>query len=301
MNLIKAIHQIFRYASRFNPRLYIVTSDKKVKHNVALAAIVKNETPYIREWIEYHRIIGVEKFYIYDNESNDNLKQCLNSYILSGIVSYLPFNGKAVQMKAYQHAIKHYQRECRYIGFLDIDEFIVLTNKFKLIDILRTCENSNPNFGGLAVQWCEYGSSGHKMKPDGLVIESFLYHRSIENIKEKDVNSHIKTICNPRKVYNYGSCHFPTYKRNFTSYTTDNEEVKGAFVSGQHYDKVRINHYFTKSYEEFQLKCLRGRADNGLFRDIEREFKDRDKNEIYDDGLLRYVNEIKSALKNTSC
>ena len=51
---------------------YRMKRDKTVpKYYLAVCAIAKNEGPYFREWIEWHRKQGVEKFYIYDNESND--------------------------------------------------------------------------------------------------------------------------------------------------------------------------------------------------------------------------------------
>ncbi|ELV04510.1 glycosyltransferase family 92 protein [Brachyspira hampsonii] len=58
------------------------------KDYISILATVKNEAPYIKEWIEYHRIIGAERFYIYDNESTDNLKEVLEPYIKEGIVIY---------------------------------------------------------------------------------------------------------------------------------------------------------------------------------------------------------------------
>ena len=38
-------------------------------HEIAIVAIAKNEGPYLREWIEYHRLVGIKRFYLYDNES----------------------------------------------------------------------------------------------------------------------------------------------------------------------------------------------------------------------------------------
>ena len=48
---------------------------KKYKYEVAICLIFKNEAAYLKEWIEYHRLLGVERFYFYDNESNDNTKE----------------------------------------------------------------------------------------------------------------------------------------------------------------------------------------------------------------------------------
>jgi len=42
-------------------------------YELAVCALVQNEAPYIAEWIAYHRLIGFEHFFIYDNHSNDDL------------------------------------------------------------------------------------------------------------------------------------------------------------------------------------------------------------------------------------
>ena len=47
---------------------------KQFKYFISVACIIKNEGPYLKEWIEYHKLIGVEHFYVYDNESSDDTK-----------------------------------------------------------------------------------------------------------------------------------------------------------------------------------------------------------------------------------
>lgn len=70
-------------------------SKENFEHEIAIVAIAKNEGPYIREWIEYHRLLGVTKFYFYDNESEDQTKEILKSYIQSNLVSYFLLEEKA--------------------------------------------------------------------------------------------------------------------------------------------------------------------------------------------------------------
>ena len=38
------------------------------KYYLSVCAIAKNEGPYFKEWIEWHRKQGVEKFYIYEGD-----------------------------------------------------------------------------------------------------------------------------------------------------------------------------------------------------------------------------------------
>ena len=92
---------------------------------LAICAIAKNEGPYFKEWIEWHRKMGVEKFYIYDNESTDNTREILQPYIDSGIVDYTYYPGYRKQIAAYDDCMTRHREDSRWIAFIDLDEFIV--------------------------------------------------------------------------------------------------------------------------------------------------------------------------------
>ena len=90
----------------------------ELKHNtqspevhLAVCAIAKNEGPYFTEWIEWHRRQGVERFYIYDNESTDGTQALLKPYIEQGIVVYQPWPGYRRQLAAYDHCLAHHRYE----------------------------------------------------------------------------------------------------------------------------------------------------------------------------------------------
>ena len=63
------------------------------EHHLAVCAIAKNEGPYFKEWVEWHLSQGVDKFYVYDNESTDGTKQILEPYIKQGIGEYIDWPG----------------------------------------------------------------------------------------------------------------------------------------------------------------------------------------------------------------
>ena len=90
---LKEIIKIIRF---FNIKRYINWKFREEKNNfenyLSLALMIKNESKYIQEWIEYHLLVGVDKFYIYDNESTDDLKNILKVYIDQGIVEYRLYN-----------------------------------------------------------------------------------------------------------------------------------------------------------------------------------------------------------------
>ena len=44
---------------------------------LSLCLICKDENDYLAEWLDYHILMGVERFYIYDNESQVSLRETL--------------------------------------------------------------------------------------------------------------------------------------------------------------------------------------------------------------------------------
>ena len=95
---------------------------------LAVAAIVKNEAPYLLEWIAHHRNIGVERFFIADNNSNDGTTELLRELALHKIVDHIPYPGKPgtpPQVPAYRSIIEEFGDCVDWIAFIDADEFIV--------------------------------------------------------------------------------------------------------------------------------------------------------------------------------
>ena len=41
----------------------------------------KNEAPYLREWIEFNHIVGVDHFFLYNNNSEDNYEEIIEPYV----------------------------------------------------------------------------------------------------------------------------------------------------------------------------------------------------------------------------
>lgn len=273
----------------------ILTKDKveqkKFSHELVIAAIVKNEGDYIEEWLGYHLLIGVDKFIIYDNDSTDNLKEILGSYIDKGIVDYVSYPGQLMQTKAYTDAINRYKDKTKYLGFIDIDEFIVVSNGQSLKELLHTHFDSFKHVGGLAIQWYNFGTSGHKSKPEGLVIENYI-KRGPSSFRPL-----IKTIGNPRMMECCVNPHFPIYKLGIYNKSETGKNVLGVHLYDSSPLNIHINHYFTKSEEECMAKFLRGRSDiNQKYRND--FFKVTNRNDILDDEMLVYANEVKEIMED---
>ncbi len=254
---------------------------------LTICAIAKNEGRYLQEWIEYHKMLGVEKFYIYDNESTDNTREVLQSYVDSGLVEYIFFPGKKMQLKAYSNCVKKHKHHTRYMSFLDIDEFIVPIKHKTIPDYME----SLGKFSGVQINWIVYGSSGAKKRTDGFVIERFRNH----SLPDENVNHHIKSIVNPRLVLRFFSAHRPVILGRYVD--ANGNRAKGSFWDRSPVtEQVRINHYAIKSYEEFLEKRSRGRARFDRIRGLD-YFDKFDKNDIKNDSIMdKYVIQLKKRI-----
>ncbi len=254
---------------------------------LAMCAIAKNEGRYLQEWIEFHNMLGVEKFYIYDNESEDNTREVLQPYIEKGIVEYTYFPGKKMQLKAYMDCTRKHKYDARYIAFVDIDEFIVPKKHDTIPDYL----NSMGNFSGIQINWIVYGSGGAKTRTNGFVIERFRDH----SLPDDPLNHHIKTIVNPRRILKFFSAHRPVIVGIYKN--SEGKRVTKSFwkrppVTNQ----IQVNHYAIKSYEEFLEKRSRGRARFSGIRGLG-YFEKFDKNEIKNVPIMeKYVEKLKKVI-----
>src|SRR6266498_1378549 len=83
---------------------------------LSIVSIMKNEAPYVREWISYYRLLGATRFYLYDNDSEDDAREVISDYIESGVVVYKRFPGKYRQNAAYTDAIQKYASQTRFMA-----------------------------------------------------------------------------------------------------------------------------------------------------------------------------------------
>ncbi|MBK1672474.1 hypothetical protein CKO35_04015 [Ectothiorhodospira shaposhnikovii] len=232
---------------------------------IAVAAIFKNELPYVLEWVAYYRCLGVDRIIIGDNVSDDGTSELLEALDLAGIIDRLHaprIGDTAPQAPCYRKIIEKYRDEMDLILFVDADEFLVATNTDNPIDQLRRLYSSTPDLGAVAINWRVFGSSGQHFQAPGLVLERF--YRCSEPGHEK--NCHIKTAVNPRKA---GRMNIHECELSKGRYYTPSGRVarfsNGASFSPFTHDvddsSMVINHYVIKSWQEnMTRKCNKGSA-----------------------------------------
>ena len=102
-----------------------------------------------------------------------------------------------------------------------------------------------------------FGPSGHRVRPSGLVTESYM--RPLESHRTRLV----KTIADPRLAAHAAGPHHFEYSHGL-AVDENHYPVRGPWTKSVSCSTLRINHYVTKSEEEFEAKRARPRADAGF-------------------------------------
>lgn len=207
---------------------------------VALVCIAKNEDNYIEEWVSYNLKLGFDQIFIYENDwvcKLDNEK--LTKIQISGIDK---------QREAYSDFIKDYSNHYTHAAFFDVDEYLVLKKHKTVKELLSEYKYCH----SLAINWVWFGDNGQKE----IVDNNYSYIKRFTK-RQKGVNEHVKCIVDLSKVKRM-DVHNPY---NLSSIDTNKKEFKGPFNPNGDDLIAQINHYYSRTPQEFKEKCDRGRAD----------------------------------------
>lgn len=232
---------------------------------VDICCIARREEMTIVDWVEYHRRLGINHIYIFDNNDVDDFSMnlLLKPYIDIGYVSlFTIFKGKqAKQIEAYNISIQEINKSglTNWTAFIDCDEYLVLNGKYKTFsDFFNEVEEKCPDIGVLYVNWICYTASKNILYEPRPVVERFT-----ERLNDLKVNNHVKSIVK-------GGCHagfyLPHNAKIIDGKKIYNMNFKEAdcspfqtFTEGQ---SLYINHYVTKSVQEYVYrKYGKGTAD----------------------------------------
>lgn len=218
---------------------------------LSLCLICKDENDYLPEWLDYHILMGVDRFYIYDNGSQVSLRETLKDYIERGWVVVVDITGRAMQLPAYDHCLQTFGGMTFWMGFIDTDEFLVPKKTFSLKELLQEYEQ----YGGLAVSSLFFGSNGHQARPVAGQISS--YTKCVhEAFKEYEF---VKSIVQPSQTLMPNSPHDFIFKEG--AFCVNEGYLR---VDGQRFpikiEKIQLNHYYCRSEYEIDLKVQRGRG-----------------------------------------
>lgn len=175
----------------FIPQLAVTTPATEnaapYHHKFSLVACARWEENEIVEWIEYHRAIGIDHFYIYSNDDTPvTLFKVLAPYIFmdTPIVTYRhwPFAGQQPQI--YFHFLENFLPETEWFCFLDIDEFMVFKNTDSIATFMSRFEKTHD---AVYLNWLLYGNNYLLERDKDSVL--FAYTR-----RSSSINHHTKVI-----------------------------------------------------------------------------------------------------------
>lgn len=269
------------------------------KYELAMCAIFRNEAPFLEEWIEFHLLMGVQHFYLYNNLSTDHYKKVLKPYLKKKQVTLIhwPFEYASlndwnnIQCTAYRDAIAKARHQARWLAILDMDEFIFPVEKENLLEFLKNYSR----FGGVCANWQMYGTSHvSKIPQDKLLIETLL----MKAPKDYSDNNHVKSIVQPLRVRECRSPHFCFYLEGYQQVNENKEHFQWARSPYVSIDKIRINHYWTRDEDYFYTSKISRRSD--WYGNVQRQINRLEAlNTHPDDGAIqRFVPQLRTRIFN---
>lgn len=262
--LIKSVLRNFIYKLKlFLYWIVVKLFCKKPKYNkkyaVSICAIFKNESDFLSEWINFHSMLGVEHFYLYNNNSTDGYMEVLKPFVESGVVTLVDWPYDQAQIRAYKDFYDRFREETQWVLFLDIDEFVCPKFENDILSWIKRYD-SQPV---ILVYWKMFGTSGlleHDYSK--FVIEQYtVAWPKLYNVGKCFVNTDYDISVFDASVHHctnvnltVGSVSFrlPAVDQFRKFYEFKISEVP-LLVDTNDYD-IQINHYWSKSWNIYDKK-----------------------------------------------
>jgi hypothetical protein len=164
----------------------------------AVVLVVKDEASDILAWLAWYKLLGFDAAIVYDDDSTDGTWEILEQAACNWNIRLARAEGprdqryQARQDASYRHALTTYKTEFAWLAFFDADEFLSLRQDQDVHAFLARF----PHADEVAVNWCNYGSSGHVLKP--VVPPPLAYTR--HGGAHRHINRHVKCFVRPEAV-----------------------------------------------------------------------------------------------------
>lgn len=265
----------------------------------AVFAAMRNEGPFVLEWVAYHQILGFDRVIIASNDCTDGTDTLLEALAQAGEITHLPHSvpqGMAPQDNAMAVLLEWIEgQDYDWLLHIDADEFLNL--EADLPALLALGEDADV----IALRWKFFGDNGHKIQPP-TTLPNFTACEDICNPETVK----FKSFFRPR-TFAHAYDHMPTLPRK-----ADAKVVSAAglpldpsplYSTDSRFSRYRpldlslakglahINHYATRSEEAFTYRQARGDGqgkDGQKYRLNSRWHKIANRNEARDTSILRH-------------
>lgn len=214
----------------------------------AIILVIKDENRYLREWLDWHLALGFQHVYIYDNGAEDDVLDVVSAYgeEVREKITVIDWRGhhRHIQEDAYTHFMENYKEDVRWGLFIDSDEFLRFTDgeTTDVNEFLRAYEDFTEIWG----YEVEYDADCQEAYEERPVRERFS--------RQTDVREgfYWKNFIQVNRIDGF-LMHYACYDPKKHPMFKNEQSNQDLFV---------IDHYYTKSWEEWQWKIKeRGGAD----------------------------------------
>jgi hypothetical protein len=259
-------HRWYRFRSR-PARLGVMT-------------MIRNEAPYLLEWIAHYRVLGFERIVLYDNFSNDASARILQPLARAGVVDVVQWRDRVrKQRKAFNNARRRLTGIIDWCLFVDPDEFLVIDPGLGIEDLLP----KDRDVAGVVIPWRFFGSSNLRNRGTELTIERFL---KAKRRNDRFAKSLVR-LSAIRDMHVHAPRHYEGRLLDLEGNVIPRETLGPLPVPAG--GPARLHHYFTRSWEEFEFKRRRGRASQRT------EFRDPDWFNIIGPGDIELTDALRLA------
>ncbi|MGQ0564718.1 MAG: glycosyltransferase family 2 protein [Gemmobacter sp.] len=261
----------------------------------ALFACMRNEGPFLLEWVAYHSAIGFAPVIVATNDCTDGSDTLMDALQAAGLAIHLRNTvppGTAPQDAGMQMALQHLSKDGpEWLCHLDSDEFLNIRSG-TLVDLTGTDAHA------IAIAWRAFGDSGTAQYP-GETLPAFTACEATpdpDRVKFKSLFRH--------RLFAHAREHMPTRPRiphpvavNARHEPLDPDNLTGEPRSRYHpidrataWEAAQINHY-TRSQDVFLMKNDRGDGQGKAdlkYRLGGRWHRQANRNEVPDRSILRH-------------
>ncbi len=142
-----------------------------------IAAVFKNESLFLKEWVDFHLRQGVERIYLADNFSSDQGELVLKPYLDSGQVRLQKTRSKgmnariqAAELNYLLNTISEQEGDESWVAIIDIDEFLFAPEGEPITRVLARFKSLK--IGAVLINWMMFGTSNLKnLNPEKSMLE----------------------------------------------------------------------------------------------------------------------------------
>lgn len=249
--------------------------------SITFVTTVKNEAPFIVDWLAWHRAMGAERFLIYSNDCTDGTEELLEALDAAGVIAHRNNDGYRATGRTPQHSVlaaaddDPLVRDADWTLFADVDEYVnVKVGNGRFDDLFAAMPGANM----ISMTWRLFGNADIDAFEDAPVFEQFGLCAP-ELCRKPHQAWGFKTLFRNQGIFRKLGVHRP--KGLNPQLAGEIRWVNGSgrpmpvtmfrngwrSTSGTYgYDIVQLNHYAVRSTESFLVKRERGRA-NHVTRD----------------------------------